>query len=51
MHREILGSIWKIGRFPIKVSEVLYTFDEFALFDFWLASRHIRFLEFYTEGL
>ena len=24
MHREILGSIWKIGRYPIKVSEVLY---------------------------
>ena len=24
MHREVLGSIWKIGRYPIKVSEVLY---------------------------
>ena len=24
MHREILGSIWKIGRYPIKFSEVLY---------------------------
>ena len=24
MHRENLGSIWKIGRYPIKVSEVLY---------------------------
>ena len=24
MHRENLGSIWKIGRNPIKVSEVLY---------------------------
>ena len=23
MHREVLGSIWKIGRYPIKVSEVL----------------------------
>ena len=23
MHREVLGSIWKIGRCPIKVSEVL----------------------------
>ena len=23
MHREFLGSIWKIGRYPIKVSEVL----------------------------
>ena len=23
MHRENLGSIWKIGRYPIKVSEVL----------------------------
>ena len=26
MHRENLGSIWKIGRYPIKVSEVLHTF-------------------------
>ena len=25
MHREVLGSIWKIGRYPIKVSEVLYS--------------------------
>ena len=24
MHREVLGSIWKIGRYPIKVSEVLF---------------------------
>ena len=24
MHREVLGSFWKIGRYPIKVSEVLY---------------------------
>ena len=23
MHREVLGSIWKIGRYPIKLSEVL----------------------------
>ena len=23
MHRRVLGSIWKIGRYPIKVSEVL----------------------------
>ena len=23
MHRKVLGSIWKIGRYPIKVSEVL----------------------------
>ena len=23
MHREVFGSIWKIGRYPIKVSEVL----------------------------
>ena len=23
MPREVLGSIWKIGRYPIKVSEVL----------------------------
>ena len=23
MHKEVLGSIWKIGRYPIKVSEVL----------------------------
>ena len=26
MHREGLGSIWKIGRYPIKVSEVLWTY-------------------------
>ena len=25
MHRENLGSFWKIGRYPIKVSEVLST--------------------------
>ena len=25
MHREVLGSIWKIGRYPIKVSEVLFS--------------------------
>ena len=24
IHREVLGSIWKIGRYPIKVSEVLF---------------------------
>ena len=24
MHREVLGSVWKIGRYPIKVSEVLF---------------------------
>ena len=24
MHREVLGSIWKIGRYPSKVSEVLW---------------------------
>ena len=23
MHREVLGSIWKLGRYPIKASEVL----------------------------
>ena len=24
MHREVMGNIWKIGRYPIKVSEVLW---------------------------
>ena len=28
MHREVLGSIWKIGRYPIKVSEVLDLFSD-----------------------
>ena len=27
MHREVLGSIWKIGRYPIKVSEVLWVVE------------------------
>ena len=31
MHRENLGSIWKIGRYPIKVSEVLL----FLPYAFW----------------
>ena len=31
MHRENLGSIWKIGRYPIKVSEVL---SEIWIWDF-----------------
>ena len=30
MHRENLGSIWKIGRYPIKVSEVLWSFVWFG---------------------
>ena len=29
MHRENLGSVRKIGRYPIKVSEVLYIFQSF----------------------
>ena len=28
MHRENLGSIWKIGRYPVKVSEVLWKFND-----------------------
>ena len=36
MHRENLGSIWKIGRYPIKVSEVLYRpVQKLQLFIIW----------------
>ena len=31
MHREVLGSIWKIGRYPIKVSEVLQDIENFLV--------------------
>ena len=30
MHRAVLGSIWKIGRYPIKASEVLYAEQMFS---------------------
>ena len=36
MHREVFGSIWKIGRYPIKVSEVLRTATLFvSYFNYW----------------
>ena len=31
MRREVLGSIWKIGRYPIKVSEVLSQFTDISI--------------------
>ena len=34
MHRENLGSIWKIGRYPIKVSEVLFQYSSKVLLVF-----------------
>ena len=33
MHREVLGSIWKISRCPIKVSEVLCLFSSMLVWD------------------
>ena len=47
MHREILGSIWKIGRYPIKVSEVLtqgYAFEKMCFYELYKKLRHnLRF--------
>ena len=45
MHREVLGSIWKIGRYPIKVSEVLsIDLNRHDLIKIWVV--HTRRLEF-----
>ena len=46
MHIEVLGSIWKIGRYPIKVSEVLniYKQDKFRAQLSWALEK------FYNPG-
>ena len=38
-HREVMGSIWKIGRYPIKVSEVLYW--PLVTMKLWLTSPNL----------
>ena len=39
MHRENLGSIWKIGRYPIKVSEVLDKNGYNQMISYWPSDR------------
>ena len=41
MCREFLGSSWKIGRYPIKVSEVL-EFLSRSLFTVYLGTRRVQ---------
>ena len=46
MHREVLGSIWKIGRYPIKVSEVL----SILIFTFYIINQ-IYLIIFHPNSL
>ena len=47
MHREVLGRIWKIGRYPFKMSEVLQHFEADFLFPFQNPD-HKNFNELYS---
>ena len=50
MHREVLGSIWKIGRYPIKVSEVLEEGEGGAQAPQWKITKIYSFLKNTDRG-